>query len=59
MAEVYDTPEMIAKEITLAIIEKMGLPGANTEPDAVGGRGGKLYKIILKNVREAHEKKYD
>ena len=52
MAETHDTLQMIARDITLAIIEKMGLPGPNTEPDAVGERAGKLYKAILEQIRE-------
>lgn len=59
MAEVYDTAEMIAKEITLAFIQNRGIAGGSDTPSA-GEIAGKLYKVILKNVREAiQEEKYD
>lgn len=60
MADYLDeSPQKIAKEITLAAMEKIGLPGDRT-PERVGDRFGRLYKVILKHVREAAlEKKYD
>jgi hypothetical protein len=50
-----ETREVIAKEITLAIIEKIGLPGANTEPEALGERAGKLYRAILEQIKGPEE----
>lgn len=58
MAEVYDTPEMIAKEITLEAMKKVEFGGKLAEEN-LGNYCGRLYKIILKNVREAYDKKYD
>lgn len=46
-----ESEEVVAKEITLAIIEKIGLPGANTEPEALGERAGKLYRAILEQIK--------
>lgn len=60
MAEVYDTLEMIAKELTLeAMRQKQVLMPGDRTAELVGERYGKLYKTILKHVREAYEKKYD
>lgn len=41
----------VAKEITLATIPKLGTP-ADTKPEAVGERYGKLFKVVLKQVVE-------
>lgn len=53
------SPEVIAKEITLAVINKRSpIGGPSTE--SIGAEQGKLFKIILKHVREAVQKeKYD
>ena len=54
-----ESPEVIAKEIALAFIEKRGIQGGDDTPSA-GEIAGKLYKIILKHVREAvSEEKYE
>ena len=60
MVEVYDTPQMIAKEITLAAMSKVGFSAGEGTPERVGDKFGKLYKVILKHVLEAiREDKYD
>lgn len=54
-----EDPAVIAKEITLAVIPKSGMP-ADTTPKNIGDRFGKIYKVILKHIREAIvEEKYD
>ena len=60
MAEYRDeSPSVIAKEITLKAMERVPSPGDPT-PERVGERFGKLYKVILKHVREASiEEKYE
>lgn len=54
-----ESPEVIAKEIALAFIDKRGIQGGADTPGA-GEIVGRLYKVILKHVREAiQEEKYD
>lgn len=53
MAEYHDeSPAIVAKEITLASMEKVQMPGSRT-PEVMGDLYGKLYKTILKHVKEA------
>ena len=61
MAEVQgQTMDVIAKEITLAAMPKVGFAVEEQTPEGVGDKFGKLYKLILKHVREAVlDKKYD
>jgi len=54
MAELNDSPEMIARDITLAVIEKRSFAA-----ETIGEAVGKIYKTILKNVREAWQEKYE
>jgi hypothetical protein len=59
MAEIPETIEMIAKEITIASLEVVSEKIPATAEN-VGNVSGKLYKLILKHVREAIiDKKYD
>ena len=59
MAEVQSqTMDVIAKEITLAVVGFVHRPGDPT-PENVGDKYGKLYKVILKHVREASKGEYD
>ncbi len=58
MAEVRDSLEMIARDITLAFIQNRGIAGGSDTPSA-GEIAGKLYKVILKHVKEAYGQKYD
>lgn len=61
MAEYTDeSPAIVAKEMTLAAMGKVVIAAGQANPEGVGENYGKLYKIILKHVREAiHDKKYD
>ena len=61
MAEVFDqTPHVIAKELTLAIMEKNAVYTPNEPtPENSGDQYGKLFKRILKNVREAIKGEYE
>lgn len=61
MAEVQSqTTDVIAKEITLAAMPKVGFAAGEYTPERMGDKFGKLYKVILKHVREAvQENKYD
>lgn len=54
-----ESPAIVAKEITLAAMEKLTLPQQRT-PTSLGDAYGYLYKFIFRHVREAIiDKKYD
>ena len=62
MAEIYiQDATVIAKELTLAVMEGKNVYSPDPlTPENSGDHYGKLYKKILKNVREAmNEAKYD
>ncbi|GAG47309.1 unnamed protein product [marine sediment metagenome] len=53
MAEYHDESiAIVAKEITLVAMEKLQMPGDRTAK-VIGDLYGKLYKTILKHVKEA------
>ena len=54
----YESLETIAKEMTLRTWENTKKPGDPT-PEEVGKTIGKLYKVILKSVREAYDRNYE
>ena len=60
MADYYgESPEVVAKEITLEAMKKVTF-GGELEEARLGNYVGKLYKVILKHVREAiQEDKYE
>lgn len=48
----------VAKEITLTVWQQTAKPGDPTSEN-IGDRVGKLYKVILKHVREANQGIYE
>ena len=56
-----ESPAIVAKEITLAAMEKLALPQQQDRtPTNLGDAYGYLYKFIFRHVREAIiDKKYD
>ena len=56
-----ETVEVIAKELTLALIEKGGVQHPiPAEPEILGDIYGKLFKKILQHITEGvHKQKYD
>ena len=53
----YQSDEVIAKELTIAVLQKMTTPNPAFSPDKAGDTVGKIYKTVIKNVREAYENK--
>ena len=54
------SPEVIAKELTLAAVQKIISTHTALGPDVTGKTISAIYKTILKNTREAIiEKKYE
>jgi len=61
MADGYadQSPAIVAKEITLAGMEKLQVPAGRTA-EGMGDLYGKFYKVVLKHVVEAiRDDKYD
>lgn len=52
MAEVYDTPQMIARDLTLAAIEKIPSQNTKMSPETIGKTVGEIYQTILENVQK-------
>ncbi|MFC1977839.1 hypothetical protein ACFLWS_06230 [Chloroflexota bacterium] len=50
MAEVYDTPQMIARDLTVEAVRKIPAQNNAMSPEHIGKTIGEIYTKILENV---------